>query len=988
MKTVAFKTRARTVDHLGREQIADVPTAVSELWKNAYDAYARNVSLTIHDKTPLIVTIADDGHGMSYEELTERWLVIGTESKLFEDQRSDDDRNGLPERERQGQKGIGRLSSAHLGPLLLLITKRKGHNYAATLLDWRLFENPFLILSDIEVPVFSFKKPHQLIDEIPNLKASLLKNITGEGLYDDKASRLLSAWKSYDYQFKQKFPNLDPPSSVITLSLEQMEFDRSLFQSWDTWGDEDGHGTFMIIGHANDEFSIFLSPQKRLSSLDDDRERFYSTLEGFVDPLFDPAKPEINAVKAEFSYGVYVKENDNTNLLIGAEKEYNRSLTDEMEHIIEGTIDDNGFFTGQIKVFNEWKKIGHDYKIPPPKDFVVPSGSDTFLGPVDIYIATYEQNRANSTHSDMDFEKFRKTTEHHAGLMIYRDGLRVLPYGRVDNDFFEIEKQRSINAGREFWNARRMFGRLAISRARNPNLKDKAGREGFIVNKAAKTLKLLIRNVLREAAHDYFGTNSNERKTQLEINQQNYSEEQKKKAQLALRKKNRAQFGKNLKKNKDAIPATKQIAESLLNNMHVQSEVDISSAQEQLEKLENCYADLRLSGAPSPLGTLEDDYRFYQRNMSEIRSMIEAVSKRINEAIERIKPAKPEEILTKQIQRLQGQISAQIRKWSSLIKELQQAEIARISELIAQRNKVFQEDATVILKQFADRKLSLGKASKALSEIKQRIDYENEPLFENYIFALETLKENIDIFTAAIANEDEKVELQQEVARLNGLAQLGITVEFLSHEFNSYDLQLENAIKQLMKTDNSPIINDIKHGYEGLKQILDFLSPLQMAGHRERGIVTGNDIYDYCSRFFDKSIRDNNIFFEATDAFLKFSVFEYPSRLYPVFINLINNSLYWIINSRAETRRIRLDRIDDEIIVSDSGPGIDEIDIKRLFTLFFTRKIGGGRGVGLYLCRSNLAAGGHEIRYIQQKSNKLLLGANFAIKFRGAEFND
>lgn len=47
--SAAFQTRARTIDHLGREQIADCPTAISELWKNAYDAYARNVSLNIFD---------------------------------------------------------------------------------------------------------------------------------------------------------------------------------------------------------------------------------------------------------------------------------------------------------------------------------------------------------------------------------------------------------------------------------------------------------------------------------------------------------------------------------------------------------------------------------------------------------------------------------------------------------------------------------------------------------------------------------------------------------------------------------------------------------------------------------------------------------------------------------------------------------------------------------------------------------------------------
>ena len=49
IETLAFRTQARTVDHLGREQIADCPTAISELWKNAYDAYARNVRLHIFD---------------------------------------------------------------------------------------------------------------------------------------------------------------------------------------------------------------------------------------------------------------------------------------------------------------------------------------------------------------------------------------------------------------------------------------------------------------------------------------------------------------------------------------------------------------------------------------------------------------------------------------------------------------------------------------------------------------------------------------------------------------------------------------------------------------------------------------------------------------------------------------------------------------------------------------------------------------------------
>ncbi|MDE0371368.1 MAG: ATP-binding protein, partial [Rhodospirillales bacterium] len=89
-------------------------------------------------------------------------------------------------------------------------------------------------------------------------------------------------------------------------------------------------------------------------------------------------------------------------------------------------------------------------------------------------------------------------------------------------------------------------------------------------------------------------------------------------------------------------------------------------------------------------------------------------------------------------------------------------------------------------------------------------------------------------------------------------------------------------------------------------------------------------------------------------------------------------------------RRVKLDVLDiekSEIIVSDNGPGVAAEDVDSLFTLFFTRKVQGGRGVGLYLCRANLVAGGHAIRYQASEQDAFLGGANFVISFRGAEFD-
>jgi Histidine kinase-, DNA gyrase B-, and HSP90-like ATPase len=402
MRTVSFKTRARTVDHLGREQIADVPTAISELWKNAYDAYARSVSLTIFDQTPLVVTIADDGHGMSYEELIDRWLVVGTESKLFADNRSDDDQDGLDPRTRQGQKGIGRLSSAHLGPLMLLVTKRKHQDMAAVLIDWRLFENPFLILTDIEIPVVTFGEISEIAQYVPLMAEALLENVLGTGKADERSERILTAWTNYDQAAKADTNSGDksPPSKSIVAACRAFILQNQYMEPWGVWSGASAKGTVMVVSGATDEFSALLPANRELATARDDKARFETTLSGFVDPLYDPARPDINAAKTDFEYGVFVSAGGETSKVIGSEREFNRSLTDRMEHIVDGRIDEKGVFTGQVKSFGKWRKIGAEYEIRPPKEFIVPTGTGSSLGPVDVYFATWEQEQKNSTHTN------------------------------------------------------------------------------------------------------------------------------------------------------------------------------------------------------------------------------------------------------------------------------------------------------------------------------------------------------------------------------------------------------------------------------------------------------------------------------------------------------------------------------------------------------------------------------------------------------------
>ena len=85
-----FRTKARAVDLLGKGQIADLPTAITELWKNGYDAYADNITADVYLKgyknlkTSWFV-ITDDGIGMDREDAKLAFSRHATSKLLKED---------------------------------------------------------------------------------------------------------------------------------------------------------------------------------------------------------------------------------------------------------------------------------------------------------------------------------------------------------------------------------------------------------------------------------------------------------------------------------------------------------------------------------------------------------------------------------------------------------------------------------------------------------------------------------------------------------------------------------------------------------------------------------------------------------------------------------------------------------------------------------------------------------------------------------------
>jgi signal transduction histidine kinase len=107
-----------------------------------------------------------------------------------------------------------------------------------------------------------------------------------------------------------------------------------------------------------------------------------------------------------------------------------------------------------------------------------------------------------------------------------------------------------------------------------------------------------------------------------------------------------------------------------------------------------------------------------------------------------------------------------------------------------------------------------------------------------------------------------------------------------------------------------------------------------------------------------------------------------------LLLNLLDNSLYWLLKKKPEERKVKLIvlEIDNSpaIIVSDSGPGFID-DITTLTLPFFTRKPN-GMGLGLYISNRIARMNGGCLKIVDYKDyTRLYSGANIAIIFKHAE---
>lgn len=963
-----FKTRARALDLLGRQQIAGIPTAINELIKNAYDAYADHFEADFLRQKELLV-IRDDGMGMTREEFEKRWLTLGTESKLVKTSLPPCDPN-KSKRPVTGEKGIGRLAIASIGKQLLVLTKSKQKTscpIVASYINWQLFELPELNIEDIVIPVVEFSNMPNAedVETLKNEVVVTLRALQRSGRIDEAtSSQMIADIKSFVINPE----NLNEKLSRVGLPLMQ-------------------GGTQFYVGDLEDSLIADIDGEPG----DRSATKMEKMLLGFQNTM-TPNHPE---TLIDVTFRDY-RSDDGTYVNIIDDKEFfTPEEFEKADHHIIGKFDRYGQFEGTVRIYGD-KVYNHQV------NWRDNHYRETACGPFTIQIA-YVQGEQKSTRIGIeDYAVIKAKTDRIGGLYIYRNNIRVLPYGDTDYDFLDMEKNRSKRYSSGFFSFRRIFGAVEIGDTEHSGLVEKAGREGFIENKAYREFQSILKNFFTQLSADFFDDRGDSpqseffREKKLELNRIKEALERRDR-QARVKKE---QCIKDLEKffNNLETKAIENNVAQIVNQFKQETNTlvyikDGDIASERLlgyeSQVRKTLADFRKSiQIPLPKGftvtkNIQEDYDSYRL---ELKSLDETVFSAASAAIDSVVSdcvtrLELEISKRKRLQQAVEQISDDAISLGKKKRAEIKVSVSEISQRISQLTGELMQDLD---SQIRNVKSQFGElATKDADDFdlvreRQRMEDEIESISERNNQVMDRIIRQLEgIYVEKtddgyITNDQIADAMAEELAELRDrlqadveLSQMGLAVGILHHEFGSSIRAVRTSLKELrawsdVDANLASIYQNIKVSFEHLDRYFSLFLPLDRRLTRKRENIRLTEINNFLHDLFGLRLRRHNIALKHTNGFAKQSVFGFRSTFYPVFVNIVDNAIYWLSLSENPDKVIRLHADAEAIYVSNNGLGISSTDRDRIFELRFTRKPN-GRGLGLSISRQVLNDEGYEI---------------------------
>lgn len=977
-----FHVRARAVDMLGRQQIAGIPTAIHELFKNAHDAYAERVEVDYFRSQRLFV-MRDDGLGMTIEDIEEKWLTLGTDHRLGANEAKTEIWTGpkqLPRRTIMGEKGIGRLAIAAIGPIALVVSRAIRQDglcpTVSVLVHWSLFEQPGIDVSSIPVPIretpADFPPETTLVEMIEEVREKIveLRNQLGQSEVERLVNEL-DTLRPVNLAHLDQFLNQNR-SDPLSLS-------------------KDGHGTWFVV-----------TPSAR--ELDDDIDNkpegmgtsnFNKVLLGFANTMDKKYDPVISTKFRDH-------RPDGTHSLIGPTEFFSADDFQNLDHLIEGEFNERGQFNGRLSFFGSEAR---EFVL----NWTAGRGRVARCGPFRFRLGVLQGRPGETRLEEKMHALMLARLNELGGLYIYKDGIRVLPYGTSENDFIGIEMRRTLAAKDWYFSYRRMIGFVALSHSANPNLWEKAGREGFRQNFAYRDLKSVLEQFVRSVAIRFFRASSEEG---LEFrDQRDQYVREREAAKEALKRRNqrvrerRKNFAKQLAVFRKAVDVERfeQETEALLAEFSIrleaiENETDDSLAADYVLKMR---ADIRseiskMAGAITirpPRGLpltkqLEREFAAYKRIYPMILDRtVGRLETEISDPVDLLARKR----ISDQLRRESALKALESRK-SEFVREVavEQKEARQAAQLLqATLKQVLGEELRMLRNQFEATidEYSID-ASKNAAQIEERwteVETKLRSMKDEVIELVEAIRRQLSDFKQTVISrttmEDELVALENRMERLqeqlefqSELAQVGMAVGILGHEFNHTIALFREAIHELRQwadgtPDLQPLYANLRRSFENLEGYLQILTPLGRRLTRRRVKISGSEIELYIRRIYSRRLQDEDVRLVSSPDFGNHVVNCRTAALLSVFVNVVDNALYWIAQERQTGGAIKLDATAGAFLISNNGPGISELDAERIFEFGWTSKPGGA-GMGLALARDALANEGFKLELRQAGKNR------------------
>jgi signal transduction histidine kinase len=250
---------------------------------------------------------------------------------------------------------------------------------------------------------------------------------------------------------------------------------------------------------------------------------------------------------------------------------------------------------------------------------------------------------------------------------------------------------------------------------------------------------------------------------------------------------------------------------------------------------------------------------------------------------------------------------------------------------------------------------------------------EDTSLFDTFDYQLATAFENAFLHREAIEN-------QKRIARANRLATIGTMTTGIAHEIKNPMVALKTFSELLPKKFNDANYREkymdiVPREVDRINALLESLLTLGRKPAENTEKVVISDVVNSVYKLLKNRIEEKNVDFEAS-VDKKYVVFAEKDQIIQVFINLFLNAMQAMPEGGTLKVEGLTKREKYEIHVKDSGIGIPEQNLHRLFDPFFTTRHE-GTGLGLPIIQKIIEDHGGHID-VKSKPKK---GADFIISF-------